>query len=96
MVERSWVQEALEEIKRLDQNPKTRRLADFKDRELKDNLQREEDAWEDGYLQGMAQGVVMREIVIRMHANEIPSEKIAKYIGLPSEKVADIIKSTQQ
>ena len=40
-MERPWVQKAIEEIKQLDQNPATRRLSEFKDRELKDILQRE-------------------------------------------------------
>ena len=47
-MERPWVQKAIEEIKQLDQNPDTRQLAEFKDRELKDVLQREADAFEEG------------------------------------------------
>ena len=51
-MERPWVKEAFEEIERLSQNPETRRIADFREQELLDMLQREEDARKDGMENG--------------------------------------------
>jgi len=96
MVERLWVQEAIAEIERLEKIPGTRRLVDFKDQELNDILQREQDAFDKGYLQGIEQGKMEYKMVERMYANGIPIEKIVKYIGLPLEKVTEIIKPAQK
>jgi len=85
-MESTTMREAFEEIERLSQNLETRRLADFQEQELMDIMQREEDAREQ----------VKKEVVIRLYTNGIPTEEIVKYIGLPFEKVREIIRSTQK
>ena len=47
-MESPTMKEAYEEIERLSQDPKTKRLAEYRERELKDIRQREFDAREDG------------------------------------------------
>ena len=86
------MKEAFEEIERLSQNPATRRLADFREQELMDILQREADAFEKGVAQGKE---IVREI-IRLKADGITPENIAEYVKFPIEKVLDIIKALEQ
>ena len=85
-MESTTMKEAFEEIDRLSQNDATRRLADFREQELMDILQREEDAVEDA----------KREIVIEMYTDGMSAENIAKYVRLSIEKVTEIIKSIEQ
>ena len=84
LVERPWVKEAFEEIERLNQNPETRRIADFKEQELLDMLQREEDARKDGIELGIEQGRerANRETVISLYTNGMTTENIAKNVRL--------------
>ena len=85
-MESTTMREAFEEIDRLSQNKETRRLADFREQELMDILQREEDARED----------TKREIVIEMYTDGMSAENIVKYVKLPIENVLEIIKSIEQ
>ena len=93
-MESPTMREAFEEIDRLSQNPETRRLADFREQELMDILQREEDALEKGIEQGIEQG--KREIVVRMHNKGVPKVDIAILAGLPMEKIEEIITEYKQ
>lgn len=100
-MESTTMREAFEEINRLSQNEETRRLADFREQELMDILQREEDAREDGVEQGLERGLeqgierTIREMVIRLHTNGMSKENVAKNAEIPFEKVTEIIKSIQ-
>ncbi|QUW23115.1 hypothetical protein JSQ81_05985 [Sporosarcina sp. Marseille-Q4063] len=89
-MESPTMREAFEEIDRLSRNPETRRLADFREQELKDILQREEDARKKGIEQEK------REMVNSMYTDGMSMEYIAKYARITSEKVMDIIKSIEK
>lgn len=100
------MKEAYEEIERLSQNPETRRLAEYRARELKDIRQRELDAREDGIEQGIEQGIELgleqgielekREIVLRMYGKDFSMEDIVQITGVPLEKINEIINSIKQ
>ena len=89
-MESSTMKEAYEEIERLSQNPETQRLAEFRERELKDINQRLYDAKEDGIEQEK------REIVIKMLEKDYSSEDITEITGVPLGKVNEIINSMKQ
>ena len=89
-MESPTMREAFEEIERLSQNPETRRLADFREQELMDILQREEDAREKEIEQGK------RDIVFRMHTKGVAQVDIALFTGLAMEKTEEIITAYKQ
>ena len=93
-MESTTMREAFEEIERLTQNRETRRLADFREQEILDILQREEDAREKGIEQGIEKA--KREMVITLYTNGMSKENIAKNAGLPFENVVEIIKSIER
>ena len=88
-LESSTMKNAFEAIDRLSQNPETRRLADFREQELRDILQREEDEKEKGIEQEK------RETVISLHSNGMSVENIAKNVRLSTDRVLKIIKSIE-
>ncbi|WP_246231699.1 Rpn family recombination-promoting nuclease/putative transposase [Sporosarcina jiandibaonis] len=89
-MESPTMREAFEEIDRLSQNPETRRLADFREQELKDILQREADAREEGVEHEK------KQTVISLYHYGMSMEDIAKNVRISSEKVMDIIKSIEE
>jgi len=101
-MESTTMREAFEEIERLSRNPETRRLADFREQELMDIMQREEDAQEYGVELGMKQGIeqgiekTIRKMVISLYNNGMSKEDVAKNAEITIEKVTEIIKSTQK
>lgn len=86
-MESTLMREAYEEIERLSQNPETKRLAEYRERELKDIQQREYDAREDG------KEKEKKEVVIKMYGEDLPTELISKITGLTFEEISEIIKS---
>ncbi|MFD1926896.1 Rpn family recombination-promoting nuclease/putative transposase [Sporosarcina siberiensis] len=86
-MESTTMREAYEEIERLSQNPETKRLAEYRERELKDIQQREYDAREDG------KEKEKKEVVIKMYGEDLPTELISKITGLTLEEISEIIKS---
>ena len=93
-MESPTMKEAFEEVERLRQNPATRRLADFREQELMDILQREEDARVDGIEQGIMKE--KREMVISLYNYGMSEKDIAKNVRISSQKVMNIIKSIEQ
>lgn len=93
-MESPMMKEAYEEIERLSQNPETQRLAEFRERELKDIRQRLYDAREDGIEQGIER--VNRETVIRMYEKDFTMEDIIQISGIPLEKINEIINSIKK
>lgn len=93
-MESPTMKEAFEEIQRLSQDPQTRARAISREIHLRDQLQREEDAKIDGMEQGIAKRE--REIVLKMHTKQVPSEIISDLTGIPLEQVKKIIKSNLQ
>lgn len=105
-MESSTLKEALSEIKRLSQNPETVRMAISREIHLKDQLQREEDA----ELRGIEIGrervreeeiekgkhLRNREIILNMHAENLPAESISRFTQTPLEEVKGIIESNTQ
>lgn len=93
-MESSTLKEALSEIKRLSQNPETVRMAISREIHLKDQLQREEDA----ELRGIEKGKHLRnrEIILNMHAENLPAESISRFTQTPLEEVKGIIESNTQ
>lgn len=86
-MESSIMEEAYKEIKRLSQNPETQRLAEFRERELKDIMQREYDAREDGVEQGK------KDIVLNMIRKDFSPEQIKDITGVSLDKIKRIIAS---
>ena len=84
-LESSTLEEAFEEIRRLSQDPKTRALAISREIGLKDQLQRELDAREDGKEEGQ------REIILNMLDSGLSIEMIAQAVKLPIEKINELI-----
>ena len=84
------LQEALDQIERLRQNPETVRMAISREIHLMDELQRLEDA----RLRGFEE--VREDIILNMHAANLPAESIARFTQVPLEKVEEIIKSVEQ
>ncbi|WP_249336710.1 Rpn family recombination-promoting nuclease/putative transposase [Sporosarcina sp. Marseille-Q4063] len=93
-MESPTMREAFEEIDRLSQNPETRRLADFREQELKDILQREEDAREKGMEMGIEKE--KRDTVISLNNFGMSPKDIAINVRIPLEKVIEIVKSLKQ
>ena len=93
-MESSTLKEALAEIDRLSRNPATVRMAISKEIHLKDQLQREEDA----ELRGIEKGKRLRnlEIILNMHAENMPAESISRLTQTPLERVKGIIESNTQ
>lgn len=98
----STLREALSEIERLSQNPETVRMAISREIHLKDQLQREEDAEFRGIEKGIEKGIdegkhlQSQEIILNMHAENVPAETIAKLTKIPIEKVRRIIELNGQ
>ena len=92
-MESSTLKEALSQIERLSQDPATVRMAIAREIQLKDQLQREEDA----KFEGIEEGARLRdrEIILNMHAENVSAEAIAKLTKIPFEKVQAIIESTK-
>lgn len=96
-VESSVLHEALMEIERLSQDPKTKKLAIAREIQLSDQLQREEDAVERGLDYGLERGLEQgmefqkREMVLNMYVEKLSKESIAKFTKIPLEKVNEII-----
>ncbi|MFJ7934397.1 Rpn family recombination-promoting nuclease/putative transposase [Sporosarcina sp. NPDC096371] len=101
-MESSTLKEALSQIERLSQNPETIRMAIAREIHLKDQLQREEDAEFRGIEKGRVEGKVegreegKKEIILNMHAANVPAESIAQFTQTPLEKVTGIINSVVQ
>jgi len=97
-VESSTLKEALSQIERLSQNPETRRMAISREIQLKDQLQREEDAEFRGIEKGIEKGAHLRdrEIVLNMYAENLPAETIALLTKIPLGEVKGIIESIVQ
>ena len=101
-MESTTMKEAFEEIERLSQNPETRRFAAFREQELKDILEREDEAMEKGVKKGMEQGMEQgveqekQEAVIRMYSDGMSVDNISKYASLSRDKVMEIIKLMEQ
>jgi len=88
-MESTTMREAFEEIERLSRNPETRRLADFREQELMDIMQREEDAREEG------RDETKKEVVISMYTGGISEEDIAKFVKLSIEDVRTITRTIE-
>lgn len=102
-MESSAMKEAFDEIERLSQNPETRYVALSREKFLKDQLQREEDARDEGIELGEEKGIKKgrkdgiaegkREIVLYMYHQKTPKEMIAKLTNISIEKIEEIIQS---
>ena len=92
-MESSTLKEALSEIERLSQDPKTVRLAIAREIHLKDQLQRERDAKLSGKEEGME--LRGREIVLNMHKKSMSAEAIVELTNIPLVKVKEIIESVR-
>lgn len=98
-MESPTMKEAFEEIQRLSDDPETRRIAEYRDSQLRGQLQREYDArkegMEEGVRKGVEKGIVKRdkEIVLNMHAKQTPAAMIAELTGIRLDDVLSIIKT---
>ena len=105
-LESSTMKEALKEIQRLSEDPETRKAAIAREIHLKDQLQRELEAKEDGKKEGIEEGKqegiqvgkqeVKAEIIFNMHKKQYPVEAIADVTNLPVEDILRIVKSNVQ
>ena len=101
-VESSTLKEALTQIERLSQDPETRRMAISREIQLKDQLQRVEEAEfrgiEKGKVVGREEGAHLRDrvIVLNMYAENLSAESIAQLTKIPLGEVKGIIGSIVQ
>lgn len=84
-MESPTMKEAFEEIQRLSEDPATRRIAEYRDAQLRGQQQREIDREK----AGMAKRD--REIVLNMHSQQIAAETIAKLTGIDLDDVLMVI-----
>ena len=84
-MESPTMKEAFEEIQRLSEDPATRRIAEYRDAQLRGQQQREIDREK----AGMAKRD--REIVLNMHSQQIAAETIAKLTGIGLDTVLMVI-----
>jgi len=82
----------------LSQDPETRRIAISREIQLKDQLQREEDAEFRGIEKGIEEGAHLRDrvIVLNMYAENLSAESIAQLTKIPLGEVKGIIGSIVQ
>lgn len=100
-VESSTMKEAFEEIQRLSDDPVMRRIAEYRDSELRGQQQREIDREKAGIARGKKEGKVEGkiegrnegkvEIVLNMHSQQIAAETIAKLTGIDLDYVLMVI-----
>lgn len=96
-LESPTMKEAFEEIRRLSDDPATRRIAEYRDAQLRGQLQREFDREKIGMAIGKKEGIELgtikrnQEIVQSMHSQQIPPEMIAKLVGIDLDTVLTMI-----
>ncbi|WP_185907807.1 Rpn family recombination-promoting nuclease/putative transposase [Psychrobacillus soli] len=88
-MESSVFKEALEEIERLSQDPETRAIAISREIHLRDQIQREEDAREDGMEKGKR--AEREAIILGMLSKGFSAEEISTTISVPLEEIKDIL-----
>ena len=97
-LESPTMKEAFEEIQRLSEDPATRRIAEYRDLQLRDQIQREHDARKAGIEKGIEQGAAERDrqIVLNMHAKQTAAAVIAELTGIELDNVLMIIEENMQ
>lgn len=100
-MESTTMKEAFEEIQRLSDDPETRRIAEYRDFQLRGQLQREYDARKEGMEEGVRKGVEIgiekgaadfsQQVILNMHAKQTPTAIIAELTGLALDDVLRII-----
>ena len=97
-MESTTMKEAYEEIQRLSDDKETRKAAIARDIHLRDQVQREFDAKEEGEKKGRIEGKVdgIAEVALNMHKKQFTIEAIAAATNLSMEDVLRIVKSNIQ
>lgn len=101
MAENENIKRAMKELEEMSDDEELRRVAELKEKYIRDEANIRESALEDGfnegYDNGMKQGIQdgikqeKREIVVKMIKEKIPIEAIVKITGLSKEEVEDIV-----
>ncbi|WP_256439533.1 Rpn family recombination-promoting nuclease/putative transposase [Sporosarcina sp. 6E9] len=84
------IRDAFSEIQRLSDDTEMRKAAIAREIHLKDQIQRELDAKEEGKEENIT------KVILSMHRKQYPIEEIADVLNMPVENVVSIIKSTIQ
>lgn len=101
-MESTTMKEAYDEIQRLSDDKETRKAAIAREIHLRDQVQREYDAKEEGEKKGKAEGKAdgkiegIAEVALNMHKKQFSIETIAAATNLSVDDVLDIVKSNSQ
>lgn len=90
-IDKKSLEEAFDEIERLYQNSETHHIAMSRDFFLKDQMQREEDAREEGRQVGRQKATEV--VVLNMFKQHVAMDRIARLVNIPIGKVEEIIQS---
>lgn len=101
MAENENIKRAMKELEEMSDDEELRRVAELKEKYIRDEANIRESALEDGFSEGydsgMKQGIQdgikqeKREIVVKMIKEKIPIEAIVKITGLSKKEVEDIV-----
>ncbi len=101
MAENENIKRAMKELEEMSDDEELRRVAELKEKYIRDEANIRESALEDGfnegYDNGMKQGIQdgikqeKRDIVVKMIKEKIPIEAIVKITGLSKKEVEDIV-----
>ena len=84
--------EEIAEMERLRQDPATELMAISIEINIKDQIQREYDAWRKGYEEGKRLGAA-QETILNMHKAKMTAEDIARFAEITVSDVKEIIES---
>lgn len=88
-MDKKSLEEAFDEIEQLYKNPETYHIAMSREFFLKDQMQREEDAREEG------RQIATESAVLNMFKQQVAIERIAELVNISIQKVEEIIQSEE-
>ena len=91
MVRNKKIEEAKKELLSLSQDEGNQRIADFRERELRDKIDMYETGKDIGKAEGIKEGKV--EVIINLLNMKMPIDKIMQATKIPKEEIEKIRKS---
>ena len=91
MVKNKKIEEAKKELLSLSQDERNQRIADFRERELRDKIDMYETGKDIGKAEGIKEGKV--EVIINLLKMKTPIDKIIEATKIPKEEIEKIRKS---
>ncbi len=92
MSENKEIKEAMNELEEMSKDEELRRVAELREKAIRDEKNGLRHAREDGLKEGIEKGIQKnnREIAKKMKLENIPIEKIIKITGLTKEKIEEL------